>query len=64
MAKADKENNPPYISIENKIEGALLDSRRIFLSDAVDNETADDIIRKLWYLEMKEPGKADPFCDQ
>ncbi len=48
MAKADKENNLPFLTIANKIEGALLDSRRLFLSDAVDNETADAIIRKLW----------------
>lgn len=57
MAKADKDNNSPFLKIEDKIEGALLDSRRIFLSDAVDSDTADAIIRKLWYLELKDPGK-------
>lgn len=56
MAKAEKDNTP-YTKIEDKIEGALLDSRRIFLSDAVDSDTAQDIIRKLWYLELKDPGK-------
>lgn len=35
----------------------MLDARRIFLSDAVDNDTAADIIRKLWYLELSNPGK-------
>lgn len=56
MAKAEKDNTP-YTKVQDKIEGALLDSRRIFLSDAVDSDTSNDIIRKLWYLEMKEPGK-------
>lgn len=58
MAKADKEpNNFPYNRVHDQIEGALLESRRIFLSDVVDSDTANDIIRKLWYLELKDPGK-------
>lgn len=56
-----KENNekqePPTDKVSEKIEFALLNARRIFLSDAVDNETAADIIRKLWYLEIQNPGK-------
>ncbi len=43
--------------LEDKIDEALLKSRRIFLSDAVDNESAKEIIRKFWYLESLEPGK-------
>ena len=35
----------------------LFRSRKIFLSDAVDHNTACDIIKKLWYLENKNPGK-------
>lgn len=42
---------------EDKIDDALLKSRRVFLSDAVDNESAKNIIRKLWYLESINPGK-------
>lgn len=42
--------------IDDKIEASLLDARRIFVSDAIDSDTAEDIIRKLWYLEMKDPG--------
>lgn len=37
--------------VEDRIEESLLNKRRIFLSDAVDQDTAKDIIRKLWYLE-------------
>jgi ATP-dependent Clp protease protease subunit len=54
--KDNKENNAPT-KLGDRIENAILESRRIFLSDAVDNESAADIIRKLWYLELTNPGK-------
>lgn len=43
--------------LEEKMEILLLDKRRIFLSSSVDENSARDIIRKLWYLEYKNPGK-------
>ncbi|HEY5260305.1 MAG TPA: ATP-dependent Clp protease proteolytic subunit [Rhabdochlamydiaceae bacterium] len=46
-----------YGAMDNKIDEALLKARRIFISEAVSEESAKDIIRKLWYLELKEPGK-------
>ena len=39
------------------IDKVLLDARRIFLSEDVNNESAREVIRKLWYLDLKEPGK-------
>lgn len=59
MPKADKEPISPasYVKLKDKIDGTLLDARRIFLSDAIDNETAQEAIRKLWYLELTGPGK-------
>lgn len=59
MPKEDQE--PTHSKVRDKIEQALLDARRIFLSEAVDQETAQDIIEKLWYLEFKEPGKPITF---
>jgi len=44
-------------SMNDKIEQALLEKRRIFLSDAVDSDSAKEIIRKIWYLEHIAPGK-------
>ncbi len=44
-------------NLEDKIDEALLNTRRIFFSDAVDSATARDAIRKLWYLELTAPGK-------
>jgi len=43
--------------VDNKIDEALLKARRIFFCDAVDMRTAKEAIRKLWYLELTEPGK-------
>lgn len=43
--------------VADKIENTLLEARRIIISDAVDNESANQIIRKLWYLELIDPGK-------
>ena len=43
--------------IDNKIDEALLKARRIFFCDAVDMDSAKDAIRKLWYLELIDPGK-------
>jgi ATP-dependent Clp protease protease subunit len=58
MPRNDKEKDPVSASkTGDKIDTLLLEARRIFLSDAVDNDTAEDIIKKLWYLELNEPGK-------
>lgn len=56
MAKTSHQDHE-LLKIEDRIDAALLEARRIFISDAVDNTSANDIIRKLWYLELKEPGK-------
>ncbi len=59
MAKANKEQplSFPCGKVKDKIENTILESRRLFLCNAIDNDTADDIIRKLWYLELQEPSK-------
>src|SRR5580704_19784469 len=54
----EEEHNDMKIRlIDNKIDEALLKARRIFFCDAVDMNTAKEAIRKLWYLELTEPGK-------
>lgn len=58
MAKGDKtESSESFLHLKDKIEASMLEQRRLFLCDAIDNDTADDIIRKLWYLETKSPGE-------
>src|ERR1700722_8436132 len=55
MPETEREEKSNFVN--NKLDLALLDKRRIFLSDAVDSDSAKDIIRKLWYLDHKDPGK-------
>ncbi len=59
MPLLNHENEPEKkpSRVDDKIDEALINSRRIFLSDAVDGASAKDIIRKLWYLELTAPGK-------
>lgn len=62
MAKAEKEKIDFNDSrVEDRIDSVLLEQRKIFLADAVTNESAEDIIRKLWYLEYKDPKKPITF---
>jgi len=60
MAKRDQdqetiEKKPK--SMEDKIDEALINARRIFFSDVVDMNSAREAIRKIWYLELSDPGK-------
>lgn len=55
MPEAEREERPKYVS--DKLDHAMLERRRVFLSDAVDSDSAKDIIRKLWYLDHQAPGK-------
>jgi ATP-dependent Clp protease, protease subunit len=56
MAKEKSKDAAPT-RVADKIDTALLEARRIFLSDQVDSETASSIIEKLWYMELTDPGK-------
>jgi ATP-dependent Clp protease protease subunit len=51
------QKKPGISMLEDKIDETLLKARRVFLSDAVDNESAKETIRKFWYLESLDPGK-------
>jgi len=46
-----------FKNLTDKIDYAFLSKRRVFLSTDVNSDSAQDIIRKLWYLEWDEPGK-------
>ncbi len=46
-----------FETLDDKIESTILGQRRLFISDAIDNESANAVIRKLWYLEITDPGK-------
>lgn len=55
MSEETREEKAKFVS--DKLDQALLEKRRIFLSDGVDSDSAKDIIRKLWYLDHLAPGK-------
>jgi len=59
MAKMEKEKDKEELFklLDDRIDSAILESRRIFISDAVDNRSAHEVIRKLWYLDLTNPGK-------
>ncbi len=58
---ADEEQSPesqPKISMtKDRIDQALLNSRRIMIGRAFDNDLAEEVIKQLWYLELQGPGK-------
>lgn len=56
MGKTDTIQNE-FKTMDDKIDHALLEARRIFFCESVDMESARDAIRKLWYLELNDPGK-------
>lgn len=59
MRMEEEENNQRkgFSHLEDKIEEAILKSRRIFFSSVVDDKAAAEAIRKLWFLELQNPGK-------
>lgn len=44
-------------SLNERVETFLLDKRLIFFSDVVTDKSANEIIRRLWYLEFSKPKK-------
>ncbi len=57
LEEQEPEKEKKKTGVDEKIDEVLLKSRRIFLSDAVDSDSAKDVIRKLWFLEIVDPGK-------
>lgn len=53
----DEEQKKKVKALEERIEETILQSRRIYMGDGFDNESVKELIRKFWYLEMKDPGK-------
>lgn len=46
-----------FDTLDDKIDSTILEQRRLFISDAIDQDSASAVIRKLWYLEITDPGK-------
>lgn len=52
-----QENTMPFRSLNDCIDHTLLKARRIFFSNAVESSTVSEAIKKIWYLELTDPGK-------
>ena len=50
------EKNKPF-DFDSKIDELLINKRRIFFSAGVDDKSAQDVIRKLWYLDHLDSTK-------
>jgi ATP-dependent Clp protease, protease subunit len=61
MRLQDEETTPeaqqPLSLTKDRVDQSLLNSRRIMIGRGFDNELAEEVIKKLWYLEEKDPGK-------
>ena len=53
----DEEQESKKGPLDGKIEDLLVNKRFIFLCGAVEDRSASEIIKKLWYLEARDPGK-------
>ncbi len=58
---SNEQENEGLKSLDDRIDFALLQARRIFFSNVVESNSAHAAIRKLWYLELREPGKPITF---
>lgn len=58
MAKAKEQQYfSPLLKVKDKIDDSILSARRVFICDAIDNESSREAIRQLWYLELTNPGQ-------
>lgn len=57
----NQDNKPTPQSVRAMMDRTFLDDRRIFLWGQVDDDSMEDIMAKLFYLEQKDPGKEIKF---
>lgn len=53
----DEKGSKPHSIVTDRIDLALLKARRVMISGSINGELATDVIKKIWYLELHEPGK-------
>ncbi|WP_213318645.1 ATP-dependent Clp protease proteolytic subunit [Chlamydiifrater volucris] len=54
-------NEESFHNLRDVIERKILESRRIFFCEPVTEKSSSEAIRKLWFLEMIDPGKPITF---
>lgn len=53
MAKNEAETS--FKRLDDLIDAKILEKRRVFICDAVTQNSAQEVIRKLWYLDIMDP---------
>jgi ATP-dependent Clp protease, protease subunit len=53
---AAKNDDSALFKLKDRIDNSILQTRRLFICDGVDNALAEDIIKKLWFLENESAG--------
>ena len=46
-----------YERLDDRIDASLLENRRLFISRPIDSGLAEEIIRKIWFLEYTSPSE-------
>ena len=46
-----------FLRMNDRIESKLLEARRVFLSSSVSSESAEEVIRKIWYLALVDSNR-------
>lgn len=57
----ESESDVKKLSVQKRIESKLLEQRKIFLWGQVDDDSAEDLVSKLLYLEAEKPGERITF---
>jgi len=58
---SSKHETSSFLTLQDHIDAALLSSRRILIGNAIDNDLAEDVIKKVWYLEKEDSKKPITF---
>ncbi|MDB6080740.1 MAG: clpP1 [Chlamydiia bacterium] len=53
----EEKDSSPSNGLKDRIDQSLLQSRRLFICDGINNALAEDIIKKIWFLEHDSSGK-------
>lgn len=57
MNRNSNEKEYSFSRLDDAIEYTLLQNRRLFICDTVDNDSMRQAIRKLWYMQFSDPKK-------
>jgi ATP-dependent Clp protease, protease subunit len=55
--KEEKDGKPQHSIATDRIDLALLKARRVMINGTINSEIAGEVIKKVWYLDLHEPGK-------